>query len=86
MSRLSREVITELSVMKIYLNSHKQRLGVTSLLLSARLLSLGTLDAPPPRAPARAASATARDSRALSSTISLHSANIIFTSTSVRFI
>lgn len=40
-----REVITELSVMKIYLNSHKQRLGVTSL--SARLLSLGTL--PPSR-------------------------------------
>lgn len=40
-----REVITELSVMKIYLNSHKQRLGVT--LLSARLLSLGTL--PPSR-------------------------------------
>lgn len=39
------EVITELSVMKIYLNSHKQRLGVTSL--SARLLSLGTL--PPSR-------------------------------------
>lgn len=40
-----REVITELSVMKIYLNSHKQRLGVT--FLSARLLSLGTL--PPSR-------------------------------------
>lgn len=35
------EVITELSIMKIYLNSRKQRLGVTSL--SARLLSLGTL-------------------------------------------
>lgn len=49
MSRLSREVITELSVMKIYLNSHKQRLGVTSL--SARLLSLGTL--PPSRSRSR---------------------------------
>lgn len=42
---IQQEVITELSVMKIYLNSHKQRLGVTSL--SARLLSLGTL--PPSR-------------------------------------
>lgn len=31
-----REVITELSVMKIYLNSHKQRLGVTSLSAARR--------------------------------------------------
>lgn len=43
MSSVCLELITELSVIKIYLNLHKQRLGVT--LLSVRFLSLGTLSA-----------------------------------------
>lgn len=39
LSRLWREAITELSVMKIYLNSHKQRLGVTLLSIGAPLIT-----------------------------------------------
>lgn len=60
--------------MKIYLNSHKQRLGVTSL--SARLLSLGTL--PPSRARGP------RPASGLSLTPFASATNILFAS--LRFI